>query len=73
MGTGDGTAVVVPRLESWTAVLRAHHYPEALWPWLIRGGRMIHGLVHKIDKVRWHDETGHTMTDCPTEVLYGGL
>ena len=73
MGGAKGQPpVLTPRLEGYEAALRIYGYDRALWPWLVRGASMLHGLVHGSDKVNWLRETGKQVYEVEPEDVADG-
>ncbi len=67
MGVEGGSPILTPRLEGYEAALRLHGYAESDWPWLVNWGQCIHRLVHKMERINWHQELGKSFAEVEPE------
>lgn len=73
MGTDKGKPLFLTlRLEAVESALRIYGYPRALWGWLTDIAVMLHRLVHKLDRVKFYEETGKYASDLTSEDLADG-
>lgn len=56
MGVEKGPLPVFLRLEALRAELEIRDVPRHLWGWYTDGARLIHRLVHQLDRVDWHGD-----------------